>query len=142
MMEYAARAQRWMLWSAPAMALSGLFWRAGGAAAAFSLWMGLGLLLSGKEKRIQQYPKQRRMKRCRLFLGYSVCVFCLTGLEAAVHWLLKTSLSPASVFLFTLGSIGFSVPLGARAIVWPLRKRITLTLSLFCCLLTALLLFF
>ncbi|MBR5110970.1 MAG: hypothetical protein IK099_12355 [Clostridia bacterium] len=139
MMENAARAQKWMLWSAPAMALAGFITRAGGAAAAFSLWMGLGLLLAGKEKRAQQYPKQRRMKLHRLILGYSFCVFCLAGWNAAGLRLLKGGLTPAADYLFTLGNIGFSLTLGARAIAWRLRKRISLALALFFFLLSVLL---
>ena len=130
MMENAARAQKWMLWAAPLMALSGLPWRAGGAAAGLTLWMGFGLLLSIREKRILLYPKQRRAKIHRLLLGYSFCVFCLAGSQATGGWLFGGNLSFISEFLFLLGCIGFSLPLGAWAMQWPLRRRGALVLSM------------
>ena len=137
MMENAVRARKWMLWSAPLLALAGLFGRAGGAAAALALWLGLGLLLSGRKKQVKQYPKQRRIKIHRLFLGYSFCAFCLFGLHAAGSWLLGVRLSPAPRILFSLGCVGFSLPLGAWAMQWHLRKRVSITLALVLCFFSA-----
>ncbi len=133
MMEQAARAQRWMLWAAPGMALAGLFFGAGGAAAGLALWMGLGLLLSDRKGRIRLYPKQRRVKIRQLFLGYSFCVFCLYAFEAGGKRMFGGSQSPLSAFLLTLGSIGISLPLGAWAMRWRFRKRMAwlLTVILF-----------
>lgn len=130
MMEDAARARKWMLWAAPAMALSGLSRRAGGAAAALGLWMALGLLLSGGQNRIKLYPKQRRMRVHRLLLGYAFCVFCLAAFEAGGRLLSANSLSPSSRFLLSAGGIGFSLPLGAMLLKRPVKKRISLALSL------------
>ena len=139
MMEHAARARKWMLWAAPVMALAGLFRRAGGAAAGLALWIGLGLLLSIREKRILLYPKQRRMKIHRLFLGYSFCVFCLAGFGAADQWLLGRSPSGLWAFLFLLGNVGFSLPLGVWAMQWPVSRKHAYGL---CCLFFALFWFF
>ena len=129
MMENAARAGRWMLWAAPGMALAGLFFGVGGAAAGLALWMGLGLLLSDGKARIRMYPKQRRMKIHRLFLGYSFCVCCLTGLNAAGRWFLGAGCSGAADFLLLLGSIGFSLPMGAWTMGWRIRKSLSRLLT-------------
>ena len=128
MMENAARARRWMLWAAPGMALSGLFFGTGGAAAGLGLWMGLGLLPDGKGH-IQLYPKQRRMKLHRLILGYAFCVCCLAGLTAARRLLFGATYSGAASFLLLLGGIGFSLPLGAWAMRWRIRKRFSRLLT-------------
>lgn len=129
MMENAARAQKWMLWAAPVMALAGLPGRAGGAAAGLALWMGLGLLLSAGKGRIRLYPKQRRVKLHRLLLGYSFCVSCLAGVDTTGRWLLGGSLSPLPDALLLLGGIGFSLPLGAWAARWPVPRRFSLPAS-------------
>ncbi|MBR3019229.1 MAG: hypothetical protein IKH57_19475 [Clostridia bacterium] len=141
MMEHAARAQKWMLRSAPILALAGVFGGAGGAAAALALWLGFGLLLTVRDKQIKQYPKQRRMKLHRLFLGYSFCVFCLFGLDAAGRWLLSIRLSPVPRFLFSLGCAGLSLPLGAWAMQWHVRKRFSFALAFIFCILSAALYF-
>ncbi len=130
MTENAARSGKWMLWSAPVMALAGLPGRAGGAAAGLALWMGLGLLLSAGKGRIRLYPKQRRVKLHRLLLGYSFCVFCLAGVEAAGRRLLGGSLAPLPDSLLLLGGIGFSLPLGAWAVQRPVPRRFSLPVSL------------
>ena len=129
MMENPARARKWMLLAAPAMALSGALFGAVGAAAGLALWLGLGLLLDGGNGRIKLYPKQRRMKIYRLFLGYSFCVFCLTGFCATGKLLLDQGLSSLSDFLLLLGSIFLSLPLGTSAAKWPLRRRTATLLS-------------
>ena len=129
MTENAARAGKWMLWSAPVMALAGLPGRAGGAAAGLTLWMGFGLLLSIREKRILLYPKQRRAKIHRLLLGYSFCVFCLAGVDTTGRWLLGGSMSPLPDALLLLGGIGFSLPLGAWAAQRPVPRRFSLPVS-------------
>lgn len=141
MMEHAARARKWMLWAAPLMALAGLPLRAGGAAAALALWLGLGLLLSSREGQIRLYPKQRRMTLRRLFLGYSFCVFCLAGFYAAGRLLLAPGLSPASDYLLLLGGVGFSLPLGAWAARWRIPGRGAVLLGCLLCALCAELLF-
>ena len=129
MMENAARARKWMLWAAPMMALAGLFFGVGGAAAGLALWMGLGLLLSDGEGQIRMYPKQRRMKLHRLILGYAFCVCCLAGLTAARRLLFGATYSGAASFLLLLGGIGFSLPLGAWAMRWRIRKRFSRLLT-------------
>ena len=129
MTDHAAHARKWMLWSAPAMALAGFPMRAGGAALGLGLWIGLGLLLSGRKGQIRLYPKQRRLRMHRLALGYSFCVFCLAGFDAAGRWLLDGSLSFLTVFPLLLGDIAFSLTLGVWAMQWPLRKRAALLLS-------------
>lgn len=125
MMENAARARKWMLWAAPMMALAGLFFGVGGAAAGLALWMGLGLLLSDGEGQIRMYPKQRRMKLHRLILGYSFCVFCFSAFESTSQWLIGRTLTASSAALLTLGSVGFSLPMGAWAMGWRIRKSLS-----------------
>ena len=129
MMENAARARKWMLWAAPMMALAGLFFGVGGAAAGLALWMGLGLLLSDGEGQIRMYPKQRRMKLHRLILGYSFCVFCFSAFESTSQWLIGRTLTASSAALLTLGSVGFSLPMGAWAMGWRIRKSLSRLLT-------------
>ncbi len=128
MMENAARARRWMLWAAPMMALAGLFFGVGGAAAGLALWMGLGLLPDGKG-RIRLYPKQRRMKLRRLVLGYAFCVFCFSVFETTGQWLIGQRVTASSAALLTLGGVGFSLPLGAWATQWRMRRRLSALIS-------------
>lgn len=142
MMENAARAQRWLLRSAPVSALAGAFWGAGGAAAGLALWLGLGLLLNGGRARIRLYPKQRRMAIHRLFLGYAFCVFNLSGMDAAGNWLFMGSLSPAVHTLLLLGGVGFSLPLGAWALRWRIRRRAAVLLGWLLFVLSLMILYF
>ena len=131
MIENAARARRWMLWAAPATALSGLFFGVGGAAAGLALWMGLGLLLSGEKGRIRLYPKQRRIQFRQLFLGYSFSIFCFSALRAVGSRLLGGSQFSFPSFLILLGSIGFGLPAGAWAIRLRIRKWLSRFLTVF-----------
>lgn len=130
MMESSARTRRHLLWAAPGMALSGLFFGAGGAAAGLVMWIAGSLLLSGRKGQTQLYPKQRRMKPHRLLLGYSFCVCCLAFLNTAGNRILGGSMSVISGFLLLLGSIGFSLALGVWAMQWPLHGRTELFLSM------------
>ena len=77
----------------------------------------------------------------RLFLGYSFCVFCLAGFYAAGRLLLAPGLSPASDYLLLLGSVGFSLPLGAWAARWRIPGRGAVLLGCLLCALCAELLF-
>ena len=115
MMASAARARKWLLWSAPLAVLAGTLLGAGGAAAGVILW-GLISFLSPRPASLL-YPNQRRMRVHRLFLGYAFCVFYFAAADAlAVRWtgaLMTASLGPR--FLFWLGAAGTGLPLSGKA---------------------------
>lgn len=134
MMENAARARKWLLWSAPVTALAGILGRAGGAGAGLMLWLFVGGALSRKKRAAILYPKQRRPARSRVFLAWGLCAFLMTGGAALGKSLLPGGgFAPVSVrCLFWLGASCGSAALGSRLISARLSRRFAGVGGLFC----------
>ena len=122
MIRKAAGPRRWMLWAAPLMALVGLRWGPGGAAAVLAFW-----IIWGPNPAYESYPYSRKRKPAyhRLLLGFAVCVFFLMMLHRTSRFFLSPQqLQEEEIrFLFWAGSIGFSLPLAQKTYELPLKRK-------------------
>ena len=121
MMESAVRARKWMLWAAPVMVLSGLFYRADGAGAALAAWILLGLIPWREKRRAQFYPGQRKMKFSRIYFGCSLSLLFVSSFTAAFHILWGMD-HP----LLITGAILMGLPVGAETFLWHVPRRLCL----------------
>lgn len=137
----AARLRARLLTAAPFMVLGGLRWHAGGAAAALLLWLAIGVLFPCREG--YPYPRKRKTRLDKLFFCCSLTAL-LTG--GAVWTIRRFSPSGDASLLFDLllytGAVGFSLPIGKRALSLPLPRRLSWGLgALLCALLMILFIF-
>ncbi len=123
MMRSAARMRAWLLAAAPVMVLSALRWHAGGAAAALLLWLGTGALLPCRYR--YPYPRKRNMPLSRLFFGFAVTAFFTAAAAAAVDSAAAYGDSFVTSLLKYAGAVGFSLPVGKRALSLPLPPRLS-----------------
>ncbi len=108
----AARMKRWILWGAPVMLLAALRLGAGGAAAAWTAHMILGLLLPARP---YPYIRKNRVRPHRLFWACSVELFVFSALFAAARHALAARSWTSGGFFVLAGAVFFSLPVCAYA---------------------------
>lgn len=125
----AARMRLRLLSAAPAMALGGLKWHAGGAAAALLVWMGMAALLPCRES--YPYPRKRRVRPHVLFFCFSLTAFLMGG----AAWAFRRFFTPGllSELLFHIGTACFALCIGKRALSLPLPRPIAWGLGALLC---------
>ncbi len=120
----AARVRARLLTAAPFTVLGGLRWHAGGSAAALFLWLGISALLPCRER--YPYPRKRKTRLDKLFFCYALTAFLIGG---AVWVIRRFSSSDEASLLFDLllymGSVGFALPIGKKALSLPLPPKVS-----------------
>ena len=134
----AARMRKRLLAAAPAAVLGGLRWHAGGAAAALLMWLVIGALLPSRDR--YPYPRKRNIRLHRLFFCFAVTAFLFGSAVWIIRRFLWNGSSALSGLLTGTGAVGFSLPIGKRALSLPLSPKASwglgaLLCALFLCLL-------
>ena len=121
----AARIRRWMLRAGPVMALGGLRWSAGGAAAGLALWLAVGWIFL--RRNAYPYPRKRTLSLARLTFSAALCACCMAGLFSLLcgAGALEKSVGLLPIFLAWTGVLGFSLPLGVWVLRFSLPRRVS-----------------
>ena len=126
------RARRWLLCAAPMMALCGVRWGAGGAAAGLAIWLLLSSPFYSSSSGKCRWPKKHAAGFHRFFLAFSLCI-CLTGGWNALFSMLSRPFSHTARVLEMVGAACFSLLLSEKALSMPLPRKLTLGFGALLC---------